>query len=79
MLWYCRSTLIGRRVVVMWWRCLPEETPCGGGRGGGRRGARVAEGEGVRYTLVCTGVYCAPPPLLIVIGSTFSAGRYKTV
>ena len=43
MLWYCRYTLIGRRVVVMWWRCLPEETPCGGGRG---RQERCQSGRG---------------------------------
>ena len=78
MLWYCRSTLIGRRVVVMWWRCLPEETPCGGGEGAAREVPEWRRGRGPGthwYALVCI----APPPLLIVIGSTFSAGRYKPV
>ena len=45
-LWYCRSTLIGRSVVVLWWRCLPPLWREGEG------GASVAEGEGARYTVV---------------------------
>ena len=73
MLWYCRSTLIGRSVVVLWWRCLPPPVERGGGwcqRGGGG-GSQVHSG-------VAPGCI-AIPPLLTVIGPTLSAGRFKPV
>ena len=65
MWWYCRSTLIGHRVVVMFTRGPPVE-----GEGGGNRSARVAEGEGPGtqwYEPVCI----TSPPLVIAVGSNF--------
>ena len=75
MLWYCKSTLIGRRVVVM---LPPRGDPLWRGEGAAREVPEWRRGRGPGtqwYAPMCI----APPPLLIAIGPTFSAGRYKPV
>ena len=49
MLWYCRSTLIGRRVVVM---LPPRGTPCRGGEGAAIEVQEWLRGRGARYTVI---------------------------
>ena len=39
------------------------------GGGGGKRGARVAEGEGARYTLVCTVVVVAAMVAVVAVAA----------